>query len=264
MIDEPFGIAVPSTPLSDSPLAFVVAQVRFPLVVSIADEAFIGPFQELIRATYRDLRREEEAQVLLGPDGVRTVKGGVVWRFSDEPSGWEVALAPEFLALATSRYTDRGDFLARLKQIVEALETWLRPSRARRLGVRYIDRVQKPEHLARLRDLVRPEVLGPFGVARPETVELSNSLTEVNYSFSDQSALKARWGYLEPRTTFDPAIAPVDDASWVLDLDASHGEREFDSAAIVDQVQLFSDRIYRYFRWVVTDDFLTSHGAAAL
>lgn len=60
------------------------------------------------------------------------------------------------------------------------------------------------------------------------------------------------------------AIAPVDDASWVLDLDASHGEREFDSAAIVDQVQLFSDRIYRYFRWVVTDDFLTSHGAAAL
>ena len=34
MIDEPFGPAVPSVPLADSPLTFVVAQIRFPLVAS--------------------------------------------------------------------------------------------------------------------------------------------------------------------------------------------------------------------------------------
>ncbi len=261
MIDEPFGAAIPSIPLSRSPLTFVVVQIRFPLVVSISEETFIGPFQELIRGSYGDLRREDEAQVLIGPDGVKSLKGGVVWRFTDGPGGWEVALAPEFVALATNQYTNRDDFLARLKQVVEALETWLQPPKVRRLGVRYIDRVHEQNHLQRLSELLRPEVLGPYNVDRPEAVKLNNVLTEVDYQFTDDSALKARWGFLGPRTTFDPAIAPVDTSSWVLDLDASHGERDFDSAAIVDQAQLFTDRIYRYFRWAVTDEFLTIYGA---
>lgn len=262
MIDEPFGEAVPSVPLSRSPLTFVVVQVRFPLVVSIGDEAFIGPFQEQIRGTYGDLRREVEAQILLGPDGVRYDKGGVVWRFSSAGDGWEVALAPEFVALATTQYTNREDFLGRLRQLLVALDGWLQPPRVRRLGVRYIDRIQAQEHLDRLNELLRPEILGAQNVRRPEAVTLNNMLTDCDYRFSDESFLRARWGFLGPRMTFDPAIAPVDSPSWVLDLDASHGERDFDVAAIADQVQLFTDRIYRYFRWAVTDGFLAAHGAA--
>lgn len=261
MIDEPFGAALPSIPLIRSPLAFVVAQIRFPLVVSIGEESFIGPFQELIRGTYGDLRREDEARVLIGPDGVRSVKGGAVWRFCDGPDGWEVALAPEFIALATNHYTNREDFLARLRQLVEALESWLHPPRVRRLGVRYIDRVHEEDHLQRLSELLRPEVLGPYNVNRPEAVSLSSVLTDCEYELSDDSALRTRWGFLGPRTTFDPAIAPVDSPSWVLDIDASHGERDFDPAALIDRVQLFTDRIYRYFRWAVTDEFLNVYGA---
>ena len=92
-------------------------------------------------------------------------------------------------------------------------------------------------------------------------MKLNNVLTDCDYAFSDDSLLRARWGFLGARTTFDPALAPVDTPSWVLDLDASHGERDFDISTILDQVQLFSDRIYRYFRWVVTDEFLTTYGA---
>jgi uncharacterized protein (TIGR04255 family) len=261
MIDEPFGAAVPSIPLSRSPLTFVVVQVRFPLVVSIGEESFIGPFQEQIRGTYGDLRREEETQILLGPDGVQNVKGGVVWRFSDGGDGWEVALAPEFVALATNSYTNREDFLGRLGQVIAALEQWLHPPKVRRLGVRYIDRVEEQDHLRRLSELLRAEILGPHNVARPEAVTLNNVITDCDYRFSDDSILRARWGFLGPRTTFDPAIAPVDSPSWVLDLDASHGERDFDAAAITDQVQVFTDRIYRYFRWAVTDEFLAAYGA---
>jgi uncharacterized protein (TIGR04255 family) len=261
MVDEPFGAAVPSVPLSRSPLSFVVVQVRFPLVASISEESFIGPFQERLRGSYGDLRREDEAQVMLGPDGVRSLKGGVVWRFSDGPDGWEIALAPEFVALATSHYTNREDFRERLEQMTTALDEWLSPPKVRRLGVRYIDRVQEQDHLQRLGELLRPEILGPHNVVRPEAVTLNSVLTDCDYRFSDESALRARWGFLGPRTTFDPAIAPVDSPSWVLDLDASHGERDFDVVAISDQVQLFTDRIYRYFRWAVTDEFLAAFGA---
>lgn len=261
MLDEPFGPAVPSVPLENSPLTFVVAQIRFPLVASINDEKFIGPFQERIRSVYSDLRREVETQVVVGPDGAAdAVGGGAVWRFTGEPHGWEVALAPEFLALATRNYTNRADFLARLGMLAGALGEWLQLRKTRRVGVRYIDRVRQ-EHLERIGSLVRPEVLGPITAPRPSTVALHHTLTDCEYRFSDDTALRARWGFLEPRTTFDPAIEPVETASWVLDLDASHGERSFDPAAIRDQVQLFSDRVYRYFRWAVSDEFLTVFGA---
>lgn len=47
----------------------------------------------------------------------------------------------------------------------------------------------------------------------------------------------------------------------MLDLDAWHGEREFDVASVPDEAQRYSDRIYRYFRWAVTDRFLAEFGA---
>lgn len=177
VIDEPFGAAIPSIPLRHSPLTFVVVQVRFPLVVSIGEESFIGPFQERIRPTYGDLRREDESRIEVGPDGVRNVKGGTVWRFSGTPGGWEVALTPEFIALATSRYTDREDFLGRLRQLLTAVDEWLQPAKVRRLGVRYIDRVHE-HHLQRLSELLRPEVLGPYNVGRPDVERASQSTGE--------------------------------------------------------------------------------------
>jgi len=262
MIDEPFGPPVPSVPLPRSPLSFVVAQVRFPLVASINDQAFIGPFQERIRSTYGDLRLETETQMLVGPSGVQAQQPGSVWRFTDDAHGWEVALAPEFLALATHSYTDRADFVGRLRDLVEALTAWLKPRRIRRLGVRYIDRLGE-EYLDVIDRLIRPEVLGPLGVHSARDVDLQRSLTDCHYQFADDTALRARWGLLPRRATFDPAIDPLDTRSWVLDLDAWHGERPFDPAAIQEQVQIFSDRIYRYFRWTITDEFLTTFGAAS-
>ena len=261
MLDQPFGPPVASVPLPESPLVFVVAQIRFPLVASINDPTFIGPFQERIRRTYGDLRQDPEIRVTLGPDGVQDQQKGLVWRFTDEPEGWEVALAPDFLALATHRYTSRADFLGRLGALLEAFDAWLKPRKVRRLGVRYIDRIGEA-HLGSVDQLVRREVLGPLTVANPPDGRLQQTLTDSEYRFDDQTGLRARWGVLPARTTFDPAIDPWDDPSWVLDIDAWHDERPFDPTDIRQQVQAFSDRIYRYFRWVVTDDFLTTFGEA--
>ena len=260
MIDAPFGPAVPSVPLRDSPLTFVVAQIRFPLVASISEERFIGPFQEKIRGDYSDLRKEMETQVLVGPDGAHAAQGGVVWRFTNDPGGWEVALAPEFIALATRTYSNRGDFLSRLDTILVALGEWLDLRKIRRVGVRYIDRISAPQ-LAVLPTLVRPEILGAVRSPLADSVQLHHALHDYQYHFEDETTLRARWGYLDKMTTFDPGIEPLDQESWVLDLDASHGERAFDPAAVRDQVQLFSDRIYRYFRWAITEQFLASFGA---
>ena len=262
-VRTPFGPAVPSVPLRNSPLSFVVAQVRFPMVASISEQAFIGPFQERIRHTYSDLRREQEANFFVGPTGVHLQQSGDVWRFADDRSGWEVALGPEFLALATNAYSSRADLIDRLGSVLAALDAWLKPQKIRRLGVRYIDRISE-DHLSSINHLVRAEVLGPTTQDTEDaTVTLEHSLAEYQYRFSDESNLRVRWGLLPAQATFDPAIDPIDSRSWVLDLDASHGERPFDLADAQEQVQNFTDRIYRYFRWAITDEFLKTFGATS-
>ena len=258
----PFGPAVPSVPLSDSPLSFVVAQVRFPMVTSISSGEFIGPFQERIRGIYSELKREQDANVVVGPDGIKLEKSRHVWRFADDESGWQVSLEPEFLALATKAYTSRADFVDRLGFLLDALNSWLRPPKVQRLGVRYIDRIAE-EHLGSIAKMVRPVVLGPVTEeSEPTGVILEHSLAEYQYQFSDESNLRVRWGFIPPGATFDPAIEPIDTRSWVLDLDAWHGERPFELTDIREQVQTLADRTYRYFRWATTASFLTTFGAS--
>lgn len=263
-VDSPFGPAVESVPLPRSPLAFVVAQVRFPLVAAIAEQQFIAPFQERIRATYSDLNAETETEVTFTPDGARVKEGSRIWRFSESDGPWEVALSSEFIALSTRRYTSRNDFLTRLATILSALVEWLEPRTVRRFGVRYIDRVTGPEATRdSMRAFVRPEVLGATAVELPNSVRQNHSLTECEFRFDEDppSSLRAKWGFLPANATFDPAVEPTSESSWVLDLDCSHNEGSFDPKAILNVGQQFSDRIYRFYRWAVTDDFLTHYGA---
>jgi uncharacterized protein (TIGR04255 family) len=263
-VDSPFGPAVESVPLPRSPLAVVVAQVRFPLVAAIAEQQFIAPFQERIRSTYSDLKAEMETQVTFTPDGVQVKEGSRVWRFTESDGPWEVTLSSEFLALSTRSYTNRHDFLTRLGVLLAALAEWIGPRTVRRFGVRYIDRVIESEATREtMTKLVRPEVLGTTAVELPDSVGLNHSLTECEYQFEEDppSSLRTKWGFLPANATFDPAVEPANEDSWVLDVDCSHNERPFDSEAILSAGRSYTDRIYRFFRWAVKEEFLTHFGA---
>jgi uncharacterized protein (TIGR04255 family) len=262
VIETPFGPAVPEVPLPRSPLAFVVAQVRFERVASIGSEDFIAGFQESIRGVYPVMRREQQAGVLVGPDGqITTAESGHLWRFDERPEGWQVTLAPDFVALSTDRYTRRHDFLDRLTSVLSAAQRDLRVRFCERLGVRYVDRVTDPTALARLRELVRPEVLGTVVTDPGLEVELVHSFADTTYQLPDQVEMHGRWGLLPPKATFDPAIAPSDTASWVLDLDAYTSEpTSFEPTALGARAESACERIYRFFRWAVQDEFLGAHG----
>src|SRR5262249_53345171 len=116
-IDEDPLVAPPpaEVPLANAPLVRVIAQVRFPLVVAVEQREFIAPFQEAVRAKYPVLRQEQTQGVLLSPAGVASVPAQTAWRFSDIEGHWRVSLTPDFLALETTSYTSRSDFLSRLR-----------------------------------------------------------------------------------------------------------------------------------------------------
>lgn len=250
-------------PLARSPLVRVVAQVRFPTIASVEQRAFIGPFQEAIRAEYPVLRPEQRHRFVLGPvRGVGT-EPITAWRFHDPLTAWQVTLTPDFLALETEHYTSRDDFMGRLERVLTALVAHINPGVIDRLGVRYIDRLIGAD-LDDLTVLLHPAVCGVL--ASPLSGQAQHALAESVFVLDDEPCLIAtRWGLLPARTTVDPgALTAIDERSWILDLDAFRAFEPASSplevAATVAQARKFAERIYSVFRWAVTDEFLLRHG----
>lgn len=259
--DTPLTGPPPSeVPLDNAPLVRVIAQVRFPVIASVEKREFIAPFQEAIRREYPVLRPEQSRGVVLGPQGVVSARSNNVWRFHAADGGWRVSLAPDFLALETAHYSSRDDFLGRFRRVMEALNEHLEPQVIDRLGVRYIDRVTG-DNYRDLPALVRPEVAGVLGSTLAGAVQ--HAISENLLVLPDGSgALLARWGRVPAHGTVDPAaVDPIDEPSWLLDLDAFNGDtRTFSVDTTLEQARAFTERIYSVFRWAVTEEFLRRYG----
>jgi uncharacterized protein (TIGR04255 family) len=245
-------------PLQAAPLVRVIAQLRFPEILSVEQREFVAPFQEATRGTYAVLRQEQTQGILLGPGGIAPVKPKIAWRFSDTTGDWRVSLTSEFLALETTKYVSRSDFFSRLQFLTEAVIEHIGPSQLDRLGVRYIDRITGPEVDA-IASLVRPEVRGIVGtsIATQAVHTISESLFELT-----DARMLARWGCLPPGQTVDPAaIEPAAVKSWILDLDMfSVAPMPFGVDQVISEAQRYAERIYALFRWAVTDEFLIRFG----
>ncbi len=245
-------------PLKDAPLVRVIAQLRFPEILSVEQRDFVAPFQEAIRSKYPVLRQEQTLGFLVGPGSHAPAKPQIAWRFTDTEGHWRVSLTPEFLALETTKYVSRSDFFGRLKVVAEALDEHIEPGQLDRLGVRYVDRITGVA-VDDIDKLVRSEVRGISGtIAAAHTIHsISESMFEL-----PGARLLARWGCLPPGATVDPAaVEPADERSWILDLDMySAAPMPFSVEHVVAEAQRYAERIYTVFRWAVTDEFLVRYG----
>ena len=245
-------------PLPRAPLVLVVAQVRFPQITSISRSDFVGPFQEAIRAEYPILRREETHDMVIQHGGIAKGRSSAIWRFSEADGPWRVALAEEFVALETHQYSSRDDFISRLERVLSALAEHATPSQADRIGVRYIDRLTGRD-AEDLPSLVRPEIAGVLGAAVAS--KTYQAVSQHLFELEGDNRLLARWGRVPPDRGFADAVPPVDTRSWVLDLDAFRdGAVPFSSMDLANQARELSERIYTFFRWSVTREFIRRFG----
>lgn len=247
-------------PLPQAPLARVIAQVRFPSVVSIEQSGFIASFQEAIRAAYPILRSEQSHSMVVTSQGMAAAPSSTIWRFHASQDTWRVALGRDFIALETTAYTSRDDFLQRLEVILNALHVTINPRIVDRLGLRYIDRIVdiKP---ADLTGLIRPEVAGI--VTADFVHQTQHALSETLFTLpGSMDQMLARWGLIPPHGTIDPtAIEPIDASSWILDLDMFLlAQHSFDVSTLLSNARRFAERTYTFFRWAVTDAFLRRYG----
>src|SRR5437868_3974473 len=100
VLTDPLIDPVPAEiPLANAPLVRVIAQVRFPEILSVQQPEFVAPFQEALRGTYPVLRREHVRALVVGPNGISSAKQQIAWRFSDVEGIWSVSLTADFVAL---------------------------------------------------------------------------------------------------------------------------------------------------------------------
>ena len=70
-IDNPLEAPTPEeVPLNDAPLVRVIAQLRFPEILSVEQREFVAPFQEATRSRYPVLRQEQTHRASAGAGGV--------------------------------------------------------------------------------------------------------------------------------------------------------------------------------------------------
>jgi uncharacterized protein (TIGR04255 family) len=257
------GPPPPEVPLKNAPLLRVLAQVRFPTLLAVRSADRVSGFQEAVRDRYPYLEQDDVALLLsAGPISVPPAvsrEGVVHWRFWDEQREWRTTLNQDFLAIETTAYESRADFMAKLGEVLRPFQTIFQPKSATRLGMRYIDQIKHPS-LKRIDDMLIPEVLG---TAKFFGEELQYLITQMSVGVSPAGTLLARWGKVPKGMTVDPTVMQqtTEEDSWLIDLDLSEtSEMQFDPEALIARVRTYAERIYTVFRWMVTNEFLREYG----
>lgn len=250
--DEPFS----DLRLVNAPLVFVITQVRFAPVAKMDDQAYIADFQDRIRKHYPLFTSEQVSlpplfQQAMAPGS--SIPSQMFWRLHSLDGAWRVILTRDFLALETSAYSTRDDFLARWTTVLDAFNASFRDITGIRFGLRYLNRIQG-EELSRLDQLVRPEALGLIAVLGQPDV----AVTEVRYPVPE-GQIHARWGFIPANASHDPSIMPSPEPSWILDMDLSIEQVPLDLSRIGELAKRFSARGYSFFHWMMTDTFRAEH-----
>ena len=264
---KPLSAKIPTEiPLPESPLVRVISQVRFPPILSIVKPEKIADFQEALRTSYPHLNKEEVQAIKRGTDQVTHIDEEVIWRMADqeEAAAWRVSLGVDFVALETSDYTSRTDFLSRLQAVVSNVERCFHPAETKRIGIRYIDQL-KADAVDNIDKLIQPGVLGILQSDGTSTMMLRDSAVQLMTHAQLQAKeglIQGRWGSVQANTTYDPSsLPPLTEPTWVLDLDMfTQDAQPFESGSLIATAEAFAKRLYDVFRHMVTDEFLIFYG----
>ena len=257
----------PEVPLPRAPLERVIAQARFPPILTIRDPDRVATVQEALRETYPYLGQEQVHSIELGQGQAPSISQGLIWRLADRERNhtWRVSLGVDFVALETSSYQSRDDFLERLSAVLSAVEQGFKPASASRLGLRYIDRLTDGA-MDQVTNLIHPDVLGIIkSTGDAQTVlgeSIGHMMTETQFVAQGEARVQGRWGLLPANATYDPdGVKPIKSPSWILDLDMFTTESQpFASETLLTTATGFAESLYWLFRKMVTKDFLRFYG----
>lgn len=254
----------PRFQLENDQLAQVLCQIRFSPVLRIRQDDAVIAFQETIRPTYPRYAKQQGLHVMITPEGVQQQTApDAQHRFDDSAGVFTVVLAPEFVALETSQYTDIDDFAARVVALGEAVEEHYAPGEIHRIGLRFINelRLTAADPKSEMRDAIAASLVGaPGGDELGDTVASAQQVIELA---GEESRMLVRHG-LNPNggTTVDRMGAQgqprpeLNQPFYLLDIDA-FVERSvrYSVEGVEAKVHDFNDDIRSFFAWGVREQY---------
>jgi uncharacterized protein (TIGR04255 family) len=258
-------MAVDETHLHRAPLAKVVMQVQYsrtPLLVTDGAEVVIAE----TLGKYPVRRRQVTAGVL--PNVVingqqlqlpGSITPGVALAFSDPKGAWQVTVTETAVALETTDYSSRDDFCDRATEIFSAVALVALPPVVDRVGIRYIDRLEGLT-IEKVPTYVIPELSALVGRVKPP-LRLQHTITESQIEIGPTERMLVRSGLLPAGVAFDPALQPVAEPSWVLDMDVftTQAGFAFEPAELAQRLRRYAETAYAFFRFSTTDAFQDAH-----
>jgi uncharacterized protein (TIGR04255 family) len=254
-----FDVVPEEVHLKEAPLIRVLCQIRYSATPELVEAEAERALAEAVAADYPVRGSVQGVTIQFGeqPVGVQEL-----YRTYEDVAGqWKVTVAPEFVALETSNYEKRDDFLSRLSRVLQAIDEVRRPPQVQRVGIRYTDRVENPSDLT---SMVNPALLGWLPNLNDDSV-LEHQIVQVLLRHpATGHALQVRSLCLPPGVIFDGTIPPVDTSSWVLDVDAYDEHlATFDVQALSATARALAERSYQVFYWSVSDAFRDRYRADA-
>jgi uncharacterized protein (TIGR04255 family) len=251
--------------LENDQLAQVVCQIKFSPVLRIRQDDAVVPFQEAIRATYPRYGKQQGVHVLLTPAGIQQQTAeGAQHRFEDTDGRFRVVLAPDFIALETTHYSDIDDFAERIAALAATVLEHYSPTEIQRVGLRFINelRFTAADPKNEMIDAIEPALLGAAGA--PELADVVQGAQQVLELHGDDRRMLVRHGLQPGGTTVDPTAvlaagtppAELNQPFYLLDIDV-FAERNvrYSQEAVEADVRDFNDDIRSFFAWGVREDY---------
>lgn len=239
----------PEVKLQAPPVAEVICQVRFPVILAINQEE-PSAFQTKIRQRFPELTIQNSVQIQVTLPGIKWAPTQSLpsrnYQFSTPDDDARVNLTADFFAVTVTRYAGWQAFKRDLDLVQSAFREVYEPSYATRIGLRFTNRLTptntglqtKQEVLG----LLRPSLTGML--QEPLTTQMDGYVSQIILSGNDSK--------LALRTA-----AGRDSGSDFVLLDYDHyldGRVPFDQ--ISDRLDEFHQIIYNAFRWSLQDGAL--------
>lgn len=235
---------------ANAPLVEVVCQLRFPQILRIEGQV-PAEFQDRIRNVFPLFQRggvslfqqvpAELAQL------INSNVNAVNHQFLTEDRSATVTLTPGSIALSTTAYRRWEQFRDQLQQPLLALIEIYRPSFFERVGLRYVNSIERGRlNLTERRwsELLSPKILGELSIPQFEShLEDARRILRIKMPGEAGSVLLQHGlGTVQGRS----------ETGYTIDFDFYTAEKTEvqNAAAILDS---FHERAGRAFRWCITD-----------
>lgn len=186
-------------------LAVVVAQIRFHPILKVSDPGRLAQFQDLVRPRFPGYEIVDGESLEVGPQGIRVVKAPAHRFLAADGEAAVLSINTASLSVEYSQHRERDVCLADAKMALDALERVYAPIVPTRLGLRYVNAIDRERVSLELgRSIAWNELLASSFAEPPGAIasldDSTNFVAEIT-SACARGAMTLRYGAITDQGT---------------------------------------------------------------